>query len=59
MARGMLKDRVLEDARNKAFRMVNLPKSIREEYKVSIRSGSIILTAKKSKGKSTSSRDKK
>jgi len=59
MTKGILRDRVLEDARNKAFRTANLPRSIREEYEVSIRSGSIILTARKSNGKSANSRDKK
>ena len=47
MSKGLFKDRVLEDARNKAFRMTNFPKSIREKFNISIKSGSIILTQKK------------
>ena len=52
MAKGTLKDSVLEDARKKALSTTHLPKAIKDNFKVQIKSGSIILTSKNISGKS-------
>jgi len=49
MAKGTLKDRTVEDARNKALRMSHVPDSIRATYSVSFEAGSVILTKKNAK----------
>jgi len=46
MAKGSLKDRVLNDAREKALKMSHLPESIKTAFKVSYSSGQVILTPK-------------
>lgn len=43
MAKGTLKDKVLDDARNKALHMSHIPEAIKASYDVSIRSGSVVL----------------
>ena len=48
MAKGTLKNRVLDDARNKALRMSQIPDRIKASYDASIRDGYVILTKKKS-----------
>jgi len=43
MAKGTLKDRVLDDARNKALRTSHIPETIKASYSISIESGSVFL----------------
>lgn len=47
MAKGVLKDKVVEDARNRAFKASHLPKTISKSFNSSIKSGAVILTEKK------------
>ncbi|MHB0945852.1 MAG: hypothetical protein ACYC3B_01630 [Sedimentisphaerales bacterium] len=46
MAKGTLRDSVLNDARNKALGMSHLPESIKAAFKVSYSSGQVVLTPK-------------
>jgi hypothetical protein len=54
MAKGDLKDRVLDDARNKALKMTHIPDSISKVYNVEIKSGKIAIKKKHTKGTNTS-----
>jgi len=46
MVRGDLKDRVLIDARNKAFKRSHFPESLKEEFYIAIKEGSVFLIDK-------------
>ena len=53
MDKGMLKDRVLKDARNRAFNKANLKSIWGDDYDVSVESGKVILKAKRKTKKNT------
>lgn len=55
MAKGTLKDRVLDDARNKALRMSYTPEAIMKSYKVGIKSGYLVLNKRTSEKKPSKS----
>ena len=49
MSKGLFKDRVLEDLRNKVFQEIIFPKYLRDNFDISCESGSIILKKRKKK----------
>ena len=48
MNKGKMSDRVLNEARKKAIEKSHLPQNIKKSYNVSIESGRVVLSKKKS-----------
>ena len=47
MSKGLFKDRVLEDLRNKVFQEIIFPKYLRDNFDISCEDGSIIIKERK------------